>query len=287
MLPDLLSRALANLLTTVGVEGAAVLDLSKEPALLREVGLGGAVVLPGAARLLRAAAGACHGMTQDRRPMLACPMPLANDQRGALVLWKMPGEPAWTTRDHALAKAVAGQLRLILDHMRQDLGIDQSTGLPLRDRFLEIVDRRIARLDAAAATGTLLLVSPDSPGSAPTGADAVDVLVRTASLLHAILRPSDQIGRIGAGRLAAWLDDADHMTTAERAEAIVQRRLPEGDIAVAAVRRTFSIGIATRQPGSADDAAELLARATDAVETVHREGGNGWRVASHTDRHKD
>ena len=280
MPPDLLSCALSELLTSVQLEGAAVLDLTGAPCLMREAGLGGSAVLPAAAGLLRGRVTACHATAPDRRPLLACPVRLDSGQQAALVLWRMPGEAGWTPRDHGMVKATAGLVRLILEQTARDPGIDRNTGLPLSALFLAGVDRHIARLDSAAETGTLLLISPDRRATARSAHESDAWLAQAADLLQAVLRPADRIGRIGADRLAAWLDYADHMTTAERAEAMVQRRLPEpGEVAHTA-RRTLSIGIATRHPGSTDDAAALLAKATAAMEAVRREGGNGWRVAS-------
>ena len=42
---------------------------------------------------------------------------------------------------------------------------------------------------------------------------------------------------------------------------------------------TFSIGIASRQPGSAEDVRTLLRRAHMAAREVKSKGGGGWRVS--------
>jgi GGDEF domain-containing protein len=42
---------------------------------------------------------------------------------------------------------------------------------------------------------------------------------------------------------------------------------------------TFSIGIATRQPDSAEDVRMLLKRARKAAREVRSVGGGGWRVS--------
>ena len=79
-----------------------------------------------------------------------------------------------------------------------------------------------------------------------------EVLVRTASILRKTVRPSDLVARLGGDEFALWMDGADHMTAAERAEhlcAEVPRELREiaGD---GGPSPTISIGIATREAGS-------------------------------------
>ncbi len=272
---ELLSRALADLLSTVGIEGAAVIGLSAQPAILCAAGLGSATIPAATAQLLRKRPVVTHGLASDRRAILVCPM----DSGRALALWRMPGEAGWSVRDYPMMTAVSGLIRLIQEPRLPGGGFDPLTGLSYEAQFLSAVDRHISRLDAAGAIGTLMLVSPDRRAGAQGGVEPDDGLFQTTRMLSAILRPADRIGYIAADRLAAWLDHADHMTTAERAEIMVQRRVPEDDAVPFAMRRTLSIGIATRPQGSTDQAANLLARATNALEIVRREGGNGWRVA--------
>ena len=45
------------------------------------------------------------------------------------------------------------------------------------------------------------------------------------------------------------------------------------------IRVTFSIGIAARYPGSAEDVRTLLRRAHMAAREVKNNGGGGWRVS--------
>jgi GGDEF domain-containing protein len=68
----------------------------------------------------------------------------------------------------------------------------------------------------------------------------------------------------------------DHLTAAERADSLCRRRLfedlPDGRTV------TFSIGIASRAVGSAEDVRTLLRRAHMAAREVKAKGGGGWRV---------
>ncbi len=276
MASDLLPRALNDLLKTVGIEGAAVIALSNLPSIRCEAGFGSEAIPNAAALLIRKRATVGYGLAPDRRPLLICPM----DTRTVLALWRMPGEAGWTIRDYPMITAVAGLLRLMQQPAQRDANLDPVTGLSHQAHFLSAVDRHIGRLDAAGATGTMLLVSPDRRAGLQFAGDADDSLFQTARMLSAVLRPADRIGYIAADMLAAWLDNADHMTTAERAESLVQRRVPDKDDTPLSLRRTLSIGIATRPGGSLEDAASLLVKATQALDAVRREGGNGWRVAA-------
>jgi diguanylate cyclase (GGDEF)-like protein len=95
--------------------------------------------------------------------------------------------------------------------------------------------------------------------------------------LRAMVRPSDVVARVGTDEFAVWQDGMDHLTAAERADSLCGRRLfqdlPDGRGV------TFSIGIASRRPGSAEDVRTLLRRAHMAAREVKTKGGGGWRVA--------
>ena len=131
-----------------------------------------------------------------------------------------------------------------------------------------------------AGTGTLFLVDIDDLRriNLTLGRAQGDrVLVRMASQLRGMVRPSDLVARVGADEFAIWQDGMDHLTAAERAEALCARRmfldLPDGH------GMTFSIGIASRLPGSTDDIRILLRRAHMAAREVKTIGGGGWRVS--------
>jgi diguanylate cyclase (GGDEF)-like protein len=142
--------------------------------------------------------------------------------------------------------------------------------------------RHIDRLDRDASVGTLLLVDIDDLRrvNLTLGRARGDhVLIQLVAHLCALVRPSDVVARVGADEFAVWQDGMDHLTAAERAEALCSRRLfpdlPDGHGV------TFSIGIASREPGSDQDVRTLLRRAHIAAREVKATGGGGWRV-SHT-----
>jgi diguanylate cyclase (GGDEF)-like protein len=108
-----------------------------------------------------------------------------------------------------------------------------------------------------------------------------DVLRCTAALLRKTFRPTDLIARLGGDEFAIWLNGADHMTAAERAEYLrdaVPRELEEitgPDLP----RVGVSIGIATRDPDQGEPLDSLMRRADRAMYEVKRGGRGHWRVS--------
>ena len=108
------------------------------------------------------------------------------------------------------------------------------------------------------------------------------VLVRTADILRNTVRPSDLVARLGGDEFALWLNGADHMTAAERAEHLCAE-VPQRAARDRRRRRAgadMSIGIATRAAGSEEPIDSLLRRADQAMYEVKRTGRGHWRVAA-------
>ncbi len=275
---------LEQLRLTANLEGLAVLDLSQAAAdapAAYSLGVAGAETTSiGQALLTRNPDGPSHTIGSDQRPILACPWVLPPNRPGGLLLWRAPRNRAWTEADHDLGASAAMLLRTIIGAGMGQVGIDRLTGLPNRRWFLDESDRHIDRLDLDLSVGTLLLVDIDDLRgvNAALGREQGDsVLVRMASRLRAMVRPSDIVARVGADEFAVWHDGMDHLTAAERAEALCTARMFQDLPDSHAV--TFSIGIASRQPGSAEDARTLLRRAHVAAREVKTVGGGGWRVS--------
>lgn len=284
----MIATALGELRKAAVLEGIAVVDVADREGggvLLYEAGLGGTEILPTVqAMLRRGVRGPAHQIGPDRRPILVYPWTLPPGRPGALVLWRMPGARAWDTRDHALAATAGSLLLVMLTHGPGEAGIDRLTGLPNRPYFLDEVDRHIERLDKDEIPATLLLIDLDrlERVNDAYGRGAGDwLLSRTATLLRAMVRPADLVARIGDDEFALWLDGMDHLTAAERAESLRERRLslPETLSRGVAVAQTLSIGIASREPGRGEDGQTLLRRARMAVDEVKLAGGAGWRVS--------
>ena len=196
------------------------------------------------------------------------------------MFWRAPDSRRWTAADHGLAASVAMLLNLALSSCIGQIGVDRLTGVPNRRWFLDEAERHIERLDGDGMIGTLCLVEIDDIDrlNRTLGRPYGDrVLVRMASQLRAMIRPGDVVARIGADTFAIWQTGMDHLTAAERAEALCAlglfHDLPDG------YKVTFSIGIASRDGGSGEDVRSLLRRAQLAVHDIKCLGGGGWRVS--------
>ena len=181
-------------------------------------------------------------------------------------------------------------MRVVLEHeavqreMARLARTDPLTGLMNRRAFLEELTRHIDRLDREELPGTLMFMDLDNfkPLNDRLGHEAGDIaLCAVASLLRDAFRPTDLVARLGGDEFAIWLNGADHMTAAERAEALRidgPRKLAEvtGHDGPAL---TMSIGIATRLAGGAEDIEALMRRADTAMYEVKRGGRGHWLVA--------
>ena len=111
-------------------------------------------------------------------------------------------------------------LRVAIGAGMGQVGIDRLTGIPNRRWFLDEADRHIERLDLDVVVGTLLLIDIDDLRRVnhTLGREQGDrILVRMASQLRVMVRPSDVVARVGADEFAVWQDGMDHLTAAERA----------------------------------------------------------------------
>jgi diguanylate cyclase (GGDEF)-like protein len=274
---------LEQLLLTANLEGLAVLDLSRDAAsaVAYSLGVAGSPTIGlGQTLLSRNPGRPGHASGTDKRSVLACPWTLPPARPGGLLLWRAPGTRAWTEDDHDLAASVAMLLRVAIGAGMGQAGIDRLTGLPNRRWFLDESDRHIDRLDLDGTVGTLVLVDIDDRHGAKlvqSQEEGDRVMVRMANQLRATVRPGDVVARVGAGEFAIWHDGMDHLTAAERAESLCARRLfqdlPDDQVV------TFSIGIASRRPGSSEDIRTLLRRARTAAREVKTIGGGGWQVS--------
>jgi diguanylate cyclase (GGDEF)-like protein len=279
-----IAAILEQLRATADLEGLAVLDLgldAMESPVAYAIGVHAPAITELGRSMLQATPDRLsHAITPEKRPILACPWVLPPARPGGLLLWRAPRARAWKDTDHPLAAASVMMLRLIIGAGMGQVGIDRLTGLPNRRWFLDEADRHIDRLDIDASVGTLMLLDVDSLRgiNLALGRESGDrVLVRLASQLRAMVRASDLAARIGADEFAVWLDGMDHLTAAERADWLCARHLFQDLSEHLAV--TFSIGIASREPGSAEDVRTLLRRAHMAAKEVKTKGGGGWRVS--------
>ena len=274
---------LEQLRATADLAGLAIVDLSEDAAeapvayCLGEADAG--IIDIGRALLAATPDRPAHIVAKDKRRLMACPWILPPGRSGGLLLWRAPRSRVWTDADRELSASVAMLLRVVIGAGMGQVGIDRLTGIPNRRWFLEEADRHIDRLDHDALVGTLSLVDIDDlrrVNQTAGRAQGDRVLVRMANQLRAMVRPGDLVARVGADEFAVWQNGMDHLTAAERADALCRgllfQDLPDGPAV------TFSIGIASRAPGSGEDVRAVLRRAHMAAREVKANGGGRWRV---------
>lgn len=292
--PRMMRGALDALVNALGAEGAAVVVLpadTGDATLAHQAGGGGDAVLSVAVGLLQRGAVAAGQANNDdgRRILVASCQPRFADPAG-LAVWRAGGARSWDNEDRLLLGAAANLIRFVLEHeaiqreMARQARTDPLTGLLNRRAFLEEIARCAERLDREELPGTLMFVDIDhfKVVNDALGHEMGDqVLVHTATLLRKVVRPSDLVARLGGDEFAVWLNGADHMTAAERAEQLrtqVPREMSEL-AGGSSLRLGVSVGIATRSHGSQEPIDSVLHRADMAMYDVKHQGRGHWRVA--------
>jgi diguanylate cyclase (GGDEF)-like protein len=168
--------------------------------------------------------------------------------------------------------------------MGQQARTDALTGLFNRRAFLEELPRHLDRLDREDECGTLMYVDLDNfkPVNDQLGHEVGDqVLAAAAMMLRNLVRPTDLVARLGGDEFALWMNGADHMTAAERAEHLrVHAPRTLAEIAPGLeLPLSMSIGIASRPAGSAESIESVMRRADMAMYAVKRGGRGHWRVS--------
>ena len=253
--------------------------------------VGGAQVLATAARLLAGGADIpAQGVTEDGRPVLVSACNTRVGAKAGLVLWRAPGARAWDLDDRLLAGAATLVVRVVLEQevMQHEMALqartDTLTGLFNRRAFLEELPRHLDRLDRDERCGTLMYVDLDNfkPVNDQFGHHVGDeVLCAAARMLRNLVRPTDLVARLGGDEFAVWMNGADHMTAAERAE-YLRVNAPHALAEIAPglkMRLSMSIGIASREAGSDENIDSMMRRADLAMYAVKRGGRGHWRVS--------
>ena len=298
--PRMMQAALDSIITAIGLEGAAVIDLMGDgvlPTILHQSGAGLAYVLHEALCLLerstpqsgQADRPSRSGST-DGRQLLACSCATRYGSDTGLILWRSPGGRPLNEEEEMLSSSCVGLVRVILEHdslqreMARQARTDPLTGLLNRRAFLDDMGRRLERLERDNQPGTLMFIDLDNFKALNDllGHDSGDeALCLTAALLRGTVRAQDLVARLGGDEFALWLDQTDEFSAAERAEILRQ----DGPKTLAHLCQggslpvTMSIGIATRWPGRDEDVDALIQRADQVMYQVKRSGRGQWRVA--------
>lgn len=292
--PRMMQAALESVITAMGLEGAAVIDMMGDgvlPGILHQTGSGLTAVLHEALTLLEGRQkDPTLGQARDGQRLLVCPCPTRFGEQAGLVLWRMANGLPLDLDDIQLASSTAGLIRMILEHesiqreMARQARTDPLTSLLNRRAFLDEMGRRLERLDRDGCPGTLMFIDLDNFKTLNDrrGHDMGDeALCLIATLLRATVRAQDLVARLGGDEFALWLDSTDEFSAAERAEEL-RREGPKtlehlsGSVAPAL---TMSIGIATRWPGRGEDVEALIQRADQVMYEVKRSGRGHWRVS--------
>jgi len=290
--PRMMRAVLEELINAVGAEGAAV--LAEGPAVLHQSGTGAGAVLDELAILLDGADEINQIKTGETagQPLLVSVCHTRFGEKVGLALWRPPGARSWDPEDRMLSASTTTIIRVVLEHqsiqreMARQARTDPLTGLINRRAFLEELPRHIDRLEGEHLPGTLVFADLDN---FKTINDVLgheigdDVLCRAAQLLRKTVRPGDLVARLGGDEFAIWMDGADHLTAAERAEKLrVEGPLVFAEVIGASTPPLgFSIGIAMRASGEEVDS--VMRRADLAMYQVKRDGRGHWRVAQEHD----
>lgn len=291
--PRMMQMILASAADALGAEGAAVLDLQQQDSTLAVVHEAGQGVTLARGPALALLDGECDepqcSALPDGRLMLACPADTRFGDRAGVAFWRSTALRPWDADDRLLASAVTAIVRMVLElegiqrEMARQARTDSLTGLLNRRAFLDELARRIDRLDREGLPGTLMFVDVDSfkPLNDRFGHDAGDAaLMGIAALLRNLVRPADLVARLGGDEFALWLDGADELTAAERAEALrIDAQGSLAELALGEAPITLSVGIACRSAGSGEFMDEVIRRADRAMYEVKRAGRGHWRVA--------
>jgi diguanylate cyclase (GGDEF)-like protein len=295
----MIDAALDVLANVTGAEGVAVIIVPTsvdEAQITHVIGTGSEAVAriaaqsPGQAEPWSPGSNAPVMRTIDARPVLIAPCPTRFGENARLVAWRLPEGRTWDADDIHLIASCGPIIRMILEReamhleMAQQARTDSLTGLLNRRAFLEEMQRHAARQGRDNEPATLMFVDLDNfkPVNDRLGHEAGDdVLRHTAALLRKTFRPTDLVARLGGDEFAIWLNGADHMTAAERAEYLrdaVPREL--ADITGPDLPRVgVSIGIACRDAAYGEPLDSLMRRADRSMYEVKRGGRGHWRVS--------
>ena len=299
--PRMMQAMLEAVLRALGGRGAAVVHLlptdgraGGSHALYAAGVEPSPVLMPVAEAFGPSDDGTVQLLLPDGIQVLACPCSTRFGERAALTVWRSPGSRGWDEDDLTLIGSVGGVVRMVLEHesiqreLARQARTDPLTGLLNRRAFMEEATRRLDRLERDGLPGTLMYLDLDrlKQLNDRRGHEAGDsALVLVSGLLNRVFRPTDLIARLGGDEFAVWLDGADSLTSAERAEEL--RLCTPQELAHLATDEGevpgMSIGIATRDAGSDETLEQLIQRADVAMYVVKKGGRGNWHVSHSRD----
>lgn len=296
--PHMMQVVLESVTAGMGLEGAAVIDMTGDgilPTILHQTGMGITGALHKSLILLgEKRTEPSLGNAADGHIVLVCPCPTRFGEQAGLALWRPIGGCNMDGDDVVLASSATGLVRVILEHesiqreMTRQARTDPLTGLLNRRAFFDEMGRRLERLERDNTPGTLLFIDLDHFKALNDcrGHDIGDeALTLTAAILRSIVRAQDLVARLGGDEFAVWLDATDDLSAAERAEhlRVEGPKLLHHLAAEMVPPLTMSIGIATRWPGRGENVETLMQRADQVMYQVKRSGRGNWLVSRSED----
>jgi diguanylate cyclase (GGDEF)-like protein len=294
--PAMVGAALSALAKALRAEGATIVRVpadrkhAQAGTIRHHVGADPTVVLQTVLDLVDHAVRGPVGVTAGSSELLACPCHTRFHPPEVLVLWRASAAGSWSAEERNLAISATALIRVVLEHeaIQQEMS-DQSrndplTGLSNRRAFLDELARRIDRLEREELPGTLLIIDVDDLDSLNerAGLEAGDAaLCGLALLLRATFRPADLLGRLGGDEFAVWLDGADDLAAAERAETLrlESARKLAGFAGDHGQSLSVSIAIGTRWPGRGEEIDMLIYRVDRLLGEITPNRDGQWRVS--------
>lgn len=293
--PRMMQASLQALCTAMAAEGCAVVEIGLDAPISRSQIIHQTTAMPDSVLAaigtpIDIPRGPIRMKSADNRELLAAVCQPRFGHTAMLTVWRQTDARRFDDDDRGVVGATAAIIRMVLEHasiqqeMSRQARTDPLTGLLNRRAFLEEIARRLDRLDHEALPGTLMFADLDNFKQLNDrhGHDMGDeALCGMATLLRATVRPTDLVARLGGDEFALWLDGADDLTAAERAESL-RLNCPAmlADVVGASTEGLgLSIGIATRVPGNGETIEALLHRADQAMYAVKRAGRGQWMVS--------
>jgi diguanylate cyclase (GGDEF)-like protein len=225
----------------------------------------------------------------DGRPVLAAVSRYRQKINGAIVVWRLSDDGAWSKDDRILIEGVADQIGIAneqIDNHEHILALSRTdglTGLFNRRAFFEELARRFGRMVRDRKPAALIYIDLDNFKAVndrfghKRGDEAL-VAVRDIMMRHT--RPIDLIARLGGDEFAIWLEGADEAIAISRCEEIIAASALllqfSGD---EKTPLTLSLGVAVYDCDHPETLDDLLQRADEAMYGVKRDGKRDYRLA--------
>ena len=294
--PRMIAAALSTLAEALRADSAAIIQVSADRtqaqagAIRHRAGTDPTPVLEAVFDLMDHAVNAPVAVTAGSSELLACSCHTRFRPPEALVLRPASAAGSWSAEERSLVASATALIRVVLEHeaIQQETSAqsrnDPLTGLIHGGAFLDELTRRIDRLEREELPGTLLMIDIDNLDSLNerAGLEAGDAaLCALASLLRATFRPADLLGRLGSDDFVVWLDGADDLAAAERAETLRLQGARELACFAADHGQAFSVSIAigTRWPGQGEEIDMLIYRVARLLDDIVPNSDGGWRVS--------